>query len=98
MSMKRIVTAGLIAGALATAAASTAAATSHDAPGGREKCYGVVKAGKNDCSAADKSHACMGGAKTDGSGVEWIAVPKGVCEKLVNGSLTPIEEPADIEE
>ncbi|MBU0800172.1 MAG: DUF2282 domain-containing protein [Alphaproteobacteria bacterium] len=96
--MKNIVTAGLIAGALATAAASVASATSHDAPAGKEKCYGVVKAGKNDCSAADKSHACMGGAKTDGSGLEWIAVPKGVCEKLVNGSLTPVEAAKDTAE
>lgn len=58
---------------------------------GKEKCYGVVKAGHNDCGAADKSHACAGQAKTDGSGIEWVAVPEGLCEKLVGGSLKPKE-------
>ncbi len=55
----------------------------------KEKCYGVVKAGKNACGAADKSHGCAGMAKTDASGVEWLYLPKGICEKLTNGSLTP---------
>ncbi len=53
-----------------------------------EKCYGVVKAGKNDCHSAKKGgHSCSGGAKKDGDKSEWVFVPSGVCEKLVNGSL-----------
>jgi uncharacterized membrane protein len=53
-----------------------------------EKCYGVAKAGKNDCAGA--SHACAGQSKgADGSGKEWIELPKGTCERLVGGSLTP---------
>lgn len=52
-----------------------------------EKCYGVVKAGKNDCAA--NGHACAGQAKTDRNGGEWLSVPKGTCERLVGGSLTP---------
>jgi uncharacterized membrane protein len=51
-----------------------------------EKCYGVSKAGKNDCAAA--AHACAGQAKIDAGGKDWISVPKGTCEKLANGSLT----------
>ena len=51
-----------------------------------EKCYGVAKAAKNDCAAP--SHSCQGMAKKDGDTQEWITVPKGTCEKLVNGSLT----------
>jgi len=51
-----------------------------------EKCYGVAKAAKNDCAAP--SHSCQGQAKKDGDAKEWITVPKGTCEKLVNGSLT----------
>lgn len=55
-----------------------------------EKCYGVVKAGKNDCSSAKKgAHGCAGAATENGSKSEWIFLPKGVCEKLVNGSLNP---------
>lgn len=53
----------------------------------QEKCYGVVKKGMNGC--ATPTHACASLAKTDGSGQEWIAVPKGLCDKLVGGSLQP---------
>jgi uncharacterized membrane protein len=51
-----------------------------------EKCYGVAKAAKNDCAAP--SHSCSGLSKKDGDPKEWITVPKGTCERLVNGSLT----------
>jgi uncharacterized membrane protein len=51
-----------------------------------EKCYGVSKAGKNDCAGA--AHACAGQSKVDAAGKDWINVPKGTCGKLANGSLT----------
>jgi len=47
---------------------------------GFEKCYGISKAGKNDCGTA--THACGGQAKKDGDPKEWIYVPEGTCEKL----------------
>jgi uncharacterized membrane protein len=52
-----------------------------------EKCYGIVKAGKNDCQT--NAHACAGQASKDGQGDSWIYVPKGTCEKIVGGSLKP---------
>ena len=52
-----------------------------------EKCYGVVKAGKNDC--AGPAHACAGQAKTDSGGKEFVTLPKGTCARLSGGSLTP---------
>lgn len=52
-----------------------------------EKCYGVVKAGKNDCQTA--TSACAGTSAKDGQKDAWVLVPKGTCEKLVNGSLKP---------
>jgi len=52
-----------------------------------EKCYGVSKAGFNDCQTATAS--CAGSSTTDGDKAAFIAVPKGTCEKLVNGSLNP---------
>ena len=87
MSIKRVVTAGLVAGAVSLAIANTneANADTHDE---KEKCYGVVKAGQNDCGDAEGKHSCMGHATEDGSGNEWVAMPKGLCEKLVGGSLT----------
>jgi len=51
-----------------------------------EKCYGVAKAGKNDCAA--RGHSCQAQARDDGDGQEWIYVPAGTCERLVDGSLT----------
>lgn len=72
--------------ALTVAGAGTAAHAQSE----KEKCYGVVKAGKNDCAAAGGSHACAGSAPTDALGDEWIAVPKGLCDRLAGGSLTPV--------
>lgn len=82
----------LLAGAVAVSTMGTmAAVNSANAMGkDKEKCYGVVKAGKNACGSADKAHGCAGQATVDGSGVEWISLPKGTCEKLVGGSLEPI--------
>ena len=52
-----------------------------------EKCYGVSKAGKNDC-AAGPGTSCAGTSTKDAQGNAWMFVPKGTCEKLVGGSLT----------
>ncbi len=52
-----------------------------------EKCYGVVKAGKNDC--AGPAHACAGQSKVDSGGKEFVTLPKGTCARLSGGSLTP---------
>ncbi len=49
-----------------------------------EKCYGVAKAGKNDCQTANSS--CAGTSKSDGQKDAWVLVPAGTCEKLVGGS------------
>lgn len=51
-----------------------------------EKCYGVVKAGKNDCATASSS--CAGTSVKDGQKDAWIYVPKGTCEKLSGGSTS----------
>ncbi len=50
-----------------------------------EKCYGVTKAGKNDCQTS--ASACAGTATKDGQKDAWIFVPKGTCEKIVGASL-----------
>lgn len=52
-----------------------------------EKCYGIVKAGKNDCQTA--SSACAGTTRKDGQKEAWLYLPKGSCEKIVGASLTP---------
>ena len=82
----------LLAGAVAFTVVGMA--TPADAAKGKEKCYGVVKAGHNDCGNAAGTHSCAGQAEVDRDGGEWLALPKGVCEKLAGGSLEPIA-PAD---
>merc|ERR1712039_569405 len=56
---------------------------------GMEKCYGVAKAGKNDCDAVSGAYPCTQQSKVDGDKNAWVLVPKGLCDKLVNGSTTP---------
>lgn len=51
-----------------------------------EKCYGVAKAGKNDCAA--NGHSCAGQSKS-ADPKEWVSLPKGTCDRLVGGNLTP---------
>ena len=57
------------------------AADAQDAKGAaKEKCYGVAKAGQNDCGTA--RHSCAGKATKDNAPDEWIYVPRGTCEKM----------------
>jgi uncharacterized membrane protein len=46
----------------------------------REKCYGVAKAGQNDCGTA--AHTCAGKAKKDNAPDEWKYVAKGSCKEM----------------
>ena len=65
------------------------AATTHDAkaPEGQEKCYGVAKAGQNDCATA--KHACAGIAQADKDPADWKMVAKGTCEKVGGKTTAP---------
>jgi len=53
-----------------------------------EKCYGVAKAGKNDC-AAGPGTSCAGTSTSDAQKNAWMYLPKGACEKIVGGSKEP---------
>jgi uncharacterized membrane protein len=53
-----------------------------------EKCYGIAKAGKNDC-ASTGNNSCGGSSKLDSDPRAWIYVPAGYCERIVGGSLKP---------
>ncbi len=48
-----------------------------------EKCYGVVKAGGNDCQTASSS--CAGTSKRDDQADAWVYLPTGLCGKLAGG-------------
>ena len=63
------------------------AAVAQDKKAKKEKCYGIVAKGMNDC--ATSTHSCAGQAKVDNHGEEWIYVTKGLCQRIAGGSLEP---------
>lgn len=73
-----------VAVSLAGASVLAAPVVAHAKPS-MEKCYGIVKKGKNDCGGP--GHSCAAQAKTSGSGQEWMYVLKGNCKRIVGGSL-----------
>lgn len=80
-----------ILGAAVVAALAASAASAADKPK-MEKCYGVAKAGQNDC-AAGAGTSCAGTSKADYQKNAWKLVPAGTCTSIKtpkgNGSLTP---------
>ena len=66
-----------LAGVLALGLAPVALA---QAKADKEKCYGIAKAGQNDCGTA--KHTCAGKSRKDNAPDEWKYVAKGTCAKL----------------
>jgi uncharacterized membrane protein len=52
-----------------------------------EKCYGIAKAGLNDCQTA--THSCAGSATKNMDPASWIYVPAGTCSKIAGGNNQP---------
>lgn len=75
----------LFAAALATLCATTMV-SAQAADAAKEKCFGIAKAGQNDCAANSGAHSCAGQAKKDMDPAEWKYVAKGTCAK-VGGTL-----------
>jgi len=75
--------AGLLA--LGIAAASTQAMAADQA---KEKCFGVAKAGQNDCGSNKSKHACAGQATVDNDPMDFKYVAKGTCTQM-GGSTMP---------
>jgi len=84
MKTKSVLISTAVTSLIAFGAISMSAQAADDA--NTEKCYGVAKAGKNDCQTAKSS--CAGTSKADSQADAWISVPKGVCDKLVGGKTT----------
>lgn len=94
--MNRTATTAALAAVLAlSAGVSMASADEHMKTGAKvemEKCYGVAKAGENDCKAGAGT-SCAGTSKVDYQGDAWKMVKKGTCTTIKTpkgmGSLTP---------
>lgn len=72
----------LTAGGMVASANSVAA----DKTTEMEKCFGVAKAGRNDCATATSS--CAGTSTQDRQRDAYIAIPKGTCSKIAGGTLS----------
>jgi uncharacterized membrane protein len=47
-----------------------------------EKCFGIAKAGQNDCANLSGSHSCAGQTKVDADPADWRYVGKGTCKDM----------------
>lgn len=86
----KYIAASAIAAVASLAAAGVAQSQNGPAPKPEfsfEKCYGVSKAGMNDCQT--NTHSCAGTATADNQGDAWIYMPSGSCSKLTGGSTEP---------
>ena len=81
---QRLIISSALASALALGLVGQASAQAKE----KEKCFGIAKAGQNDCAPANGSHSCSGQAKMDNSPADWKYVAKGTCEKA-GGKTTP---------
>lgn len=81
------ITTSMVASTVTLAFAAAARAQQHpERPTYKyEKCYGIAKAGQNDCFSG--SNACGGTSTVDGQKDGWIYVPEGTCRKIVGGVL-----------
>ena len=48
----------------------------------KEKCYGIAKAGQNDCANLAGTHSCAGQSKVSDDKGEWNYVAKGTCKSM----------------
>ena len=86
MNTKALIGSALVA--VAALSGASAKADPAEQPGfSFEKCYGISKAGQNDCQTA--THSCAGTATADNQPDAWIYVPAGTCAKITGGSSQP---------
>jgi uncharacterized membrane protein len=76
---QRLIASSALASILALGMLGTAAAQDNS---GKEKCYGVAKAGQNDCANLAGTHTCAGQNKVDNDPGEWKYVAKGTCKEM----------------
>lgn len=85
MSNKHIVSAAL--GTLLALGLTSGSVNAAENNADKEKCFGVAKAGKNDCASNKSAHSCAGQATKNNDPMDFVVVPKGTCDKIAGGSL-----------
>ncbi len=86
MNSRDAINAGVLLAVAGAMIAAVAASLRHSGGGiERERCYGIARAGANDC--ANAVHSCAKQATTVSDQREWIAVPRGTCLRIAGGVL-----------
>lgn len=90
-AIRNVLALSLVGSAIVTATAAPATKSTTPSPDQQsEKCYGIVKAGMNDCETTTQS--CAGSAVKDNQPDAFLFMPKGLCDKIVGGSLKPLKK------
>ncbi|MEO8741278.1 MAG: DUF2282 domain-containing protein [Casimicrobiaceae bacterium] len=76
-----------IAGLLALGLAGAVTAGPVAADSSKDKCFGIAKAGQNDCAGG--KHACAGQSTADNDPMSWKYVAKGTCDKVGGKMMAP---------
>jgi len=85
--VRKTVIAAALAGLMIAGVAGSASAADGAMMASKEKCFGIAKAGKNDCKSVSGAHSCAGQATKDNDPSEFKLVGAGECVKD-GGSLT----------
>lgn len=88
---KKFLINAIVVAILSTEISLSAVAHNPTSPAGMEKCYGIAKAGKNECGSKT-GHTCATLSKQDKDPNSWIFLPKGVCDKIVGGNTSSTED------
>lgn len=84
MEKRHTLVAAAVAGLFAVSAPALSAEPDH---ANQDKCYGIAKAGQNDCAAG--KHACAGQSTVDNDPLSWKYVARGTCEKIGGKTTAP---------
>ena len=85
---KRALVVSALAAAIAAPSIAAAQKPAPEPPFKAEKCYGIAKAGQNDCASAG-NNVCAGTAKVAMELRAWIYVPQGYCNRIQGGTTAP---------
>jgi uncharacterized membrane protein len=87
LTTKRVMDKHLVIQAALASALALGATLSVAHAADKDQCFGIARAGQNDCKAG--SHACAGQAKTDNDPADFQLVPAGTCQQM-GGKTKPM--------
>jgi uncharacterized membrane protein len=95
MNHRHVVSAALASVVALGLADPAAAQMGKDSGKNVEECFGIAKAGQNDCANSSGTHACAGLSKTDMSLDDWKYVPAGTCVAMKGKTAAQIKAMKD---